>query len=231
MDYQIALANLYILENLDPDIKLTVKSNGTFKVDNRWMNGVRRAAAGDSKKDLLEPIEQTFITLINHHTYDISQSLRLTSVLKHLKDTFTKTYPGFDNLQTRLEKLITENKWQENLKNTGMFLNNRLTQREYAVSNGVKETDASSCIDAVVRLHKVDIPPEDLEKVKKLYENVYAWYLEKNGNPLPKFSRIIIYNVLVSTLGLDVDTFVLLQEFQYSKKQYAQIVQDYILNK
>lgn len=231
MQFEIALLNLQTLKNLKDDVKLTAKSNGTLKIDDRWMNGIRRTAGGDSKKDILEPIEQTFIAIVNHPSYDRQRSEELIDVLYHLKVTFAKTYPKFDDLQSKLQDLLKNNEWNIKMMNTGSILSNRLSLRDFSSSHNVKENDAASLIDNLIKLHKLELTQEDTQKIKTLYCKIYRWYYSTNEVVLPKISRCIVYNVLVHVLMLDVDTFMLSKEYTPQVRNFEKIVQDYILSK
>lgn len=100
MEYSTALENFFFLKNLTLD-KLLVSSHHLLQYDNRWFQGIRRTATGDSRFDLIEPIKDTFSALQEH--IDSTEQLE---VLKHIQKTFIETYPDFNDLHATIAYLI-----------------------------------------------------------------------------------------------------------------------------
>lgn len=234
MNSAIAEQNLNILRNLKADVKLTVNSQGELSVDQRWLNGIRRTATGDSKKDLLEPIEQTFMTIINDVGFNSSNGEDLLNVLEHLQTIFSKTYPNFTELQTLLLKLIRESKSKIQERESGRQLSVLLDQRKYAVDNDELEQDPSRYILGLVNLHETGLGVEDQEKFRKFYNNFYFDYSKKYGKILDKrqYPRVIVYNVILDVLSINSFRFLVTgSEFLRVQNDFKELVQDYILRR
>ena len=106
MELSAAVLNYQVLKKLTEYEKLCVKDQTQIRVDERWLKGLRRTVSGDSKQDILIPIEQTFDVLMLERYYPAND---IDSTLSHLLDVFSVTYPGYDDLQNLIKKLKRNN--------------------------------------------------------------------------------------------------------------------------
>lgn len=234
MNTEIAHRNLEILRNLQPDVKLTVKSQGELKMDERWLNGIRRTATRDSKKDLLNPIEKTFDVLIEDHNFNSSVGYQLSVVLEHLQKTFEKTYPNFQELQELLSKIHRKNDNKVQERESGRQLSAMLDRRSYAVTNDALEQDPAKYVLGLVNLHETGLPEEDQEKLRKFYNSFYFDYSDRNRKTLDtrQYPRVIIYNVILDVLGIESFRFRITgSEYLRVQKEFKDLVQDYIIRR
>ena len=103
MQTDIAYENFQLLLTLPENHKLIVdKTTGKFTLDERWiLPGRRRWYYGDSRDDLLVPLEQVF---------DLIKTMKsdeeIINCLNHIKDTFEKLYPDFDKLHKLIQCIM-----------------------------------------------------------------------------------------------------------------------------
>ena len=115
MDIRTAVKNYNFLAELKPFKKLTVtKDNETSQYvlcyDNRWVQSVRRTATGDSRKNLLLIVEQTFDALHDNNPLNSEEEQK---ILTHVSSTLKKTYPSFVEIhgdEGVIEKLLQKSK-------------------------------------------------------------------------------------------------------------------------
>jgi hypothetical protein len=100
MNVSQALNNFFFLKHLNPTYKL-ITDGVRFSYDNRWLPSVRRTVTGNSRRDLLKPIEQTFVLL-----REIINPLEELNVLKHIQEVFHSMYPDYQPIHSLIARLI-----------------------------------------------------------------------------------------------------------------------------
>ena len=99
MNLQVAIGNFEFFSNLDPsdDTKITrmyTTENGSIWVDDRWFQSLRRTYSNQSRSDLIDPIKNTWTTIIDNQKFEDWQQLR--NVLSNLERYLKKLY-GLDD--------------------------------------------------------------------------------------------------------------------------------------
>lgn len=107
MELSIALHNSQLLQKLEPYQKLIVLDNDVLEIDDRWIQSLRRTITGDSRYDIIGPIEKTFTKLItmegepkiivDKYEAEVNPE-KLMELLKKLRETISTTYPRFEEL-------------------------------------------------------------------------------------------------------------------------------------
>lgn len=109
VNYETALENYNILLNLPPKTKLYVDSNNKLYLESRWFSGVRRYADGSSRKDIIQPIYQTFMRLVGKNEISKEDMMDcLDSVEQKIKETYGEDFGDFNNLVEDIRKYIKE---------------------------------------------------------------------------------------------------------------------------
>jgi hypothetical protein len=161
MEKSVTRNNLDILSNLQPYEKLIVDENMNLSVDTRYIQFMRRTATGDSKYDILIPIELTFNSQI------ISDEEKLV-ILKHVGDTLLLTYPDFpemhsegedkEGLLSKLKREIQKQKSDKLIQEAGKGFaslvdakRNKLTEEEQMKKEDEKEQPKMSFIEAALK--------------------------------------------------------------------------------
>jgi len=102
MELNIAEHNFDLLSNLQPYQKLTVEiSSGKMEIDNRWFQGlIRRKLTGDSRNDIVDPIQSTFKKLT-----ESKKTEEMKICLDNIRDVFSTTYPTFEQLHMAIKDI------------------------------------------------------------------------------------------------------------------------------
>ena len=123
----ITLENYNLLKNLQSHQKLIVRGD-KFEIDSRWIQGIQRRCTGDSRSDLILPIETTF-NMMRIPTKDNYQDI--IKVLGHLEHVFLQTYPDDNSGLVKCVKDLREKYIKASSKRSGQILNNLLTAKEF----------------------------------------------------------------------------------------------------
>lgn len=132
MNQSIAEHNFQIFTNLEPYQKLIVDSQNKVTIDERWVQSARRTITGDSRVDIVEPIENTFTYAIENNFVDVEKTL------EHLSTTLDVTYPDFEAVQKLIRRLLKrkrERDTEEQARDTGRKLSNMLYMKNFQNSN------------------------------------------------------------------------------------------------
>jgi hypothetical protein len=87
----VALENYTKLRLLPYNVKLRTSENGAIEYDDRWFLSSRRFITQNSRRDIIEPIKQTFILISREQMPDFSQ------VYDHTRKCLNALYP--DDIQ------------------------------------------------------------------------------------------------------------------------------------
>lgn len=144
INYECALENFDILKNLQNNTKLYVDNNNKIYIDTRWMTSIRRYAEGSSRKDIIQPIYQTFMRLVGRNEIPKED---LLECIDHLNNVFSVTYSDeFEELGELLLELRVY------VNNCGTSRNNITTPNPKILQN--------VCVD-----DSLDIPQIDVEHI------------------------------------------------------------------
>lgn len=85
----IAIENYALLRSLQPFTRLIAnKDTGKLTIDDRWLSSARRYANGDSRHDIIEPINLTF-----KYAISIVPEEEVEETINHVNNTLSQTYP------------------------------------------------------------------------------------------------------------------------------------------
>lgn len=238
MNIETALHNLHVLSTLQPNTKLTVDDNQKLSIDQRWLNGVRRTVTGDSKTDIIEPIKNTFTTLVRDPSYNQEKGSKLQSVLENLDEWLKTTYPAFTELYTSLTSLIKDVELENNVLETGRLLSLKLDQKNYQHFNQpstpstlVREDMSGEFIEFIkLYNHMIGMSAQDIDYIRTLYNNVYYDYAAREKTPLPYSPSSVKYNVLVryTFVKKPILFYQNTPAFDTVAEEYRNIVQTYV---
>lgn len=112
IDLDTVGANFELLKTLKVDQKLIVDANSKrLTIDKRWVPFIRRRLTGDSKLDILAPIEQTFEKIRIYSAketdkdYLVKDPHEIGVCLKNMEETLLSTYSNFGKLHGLVEKI------------------------------------------------------------------------------------------------------------------------------
>jgi hypothetical protein len=128
MDNKTLQNNIDIFTILQPDQKLIVDSNGKISIDERWIQGARRTLTGDSKIDIIDPIEITLKHAIDNDYEDIEK------IMTHLDEVLSITYPDFTAMKKLLIRLGTRKRDRDSDKQhreTGRQISNMIYLKSF----------------------------------------------------------------------------------------------------
>lgn len=170
MQTDIAYENFQLLLTLPENHKLIVdKTTGKFTLDERWiLPGRRRWYYGDSRDDLLVPLEQVFDLIKT-----MKSNEEIINCLNHIKDTFSKLYPDFDKLHKLIKNILDkfvdpQNVAPEN-QTTELSQDNNIPDISQDVPTNQVEfekwlyetPEITKVQEATSENHTVDIPQDD----------------------------------------------------------------------
>lgn len=103
MDHVTATANYALLKALPLRTKICVaRDTGKMSLDARWFTATRRYLTGDSRKDLEQPIQQTFMLM-----QDSTPKAELLETIAHAHTTLKELYESAPEIDNLFQRIIT----------------------------------------------------------------------------------------------------------------------------
>jgi hypothetical protein len=103
MDHVTATANYALLKALPPRTKICVtRDTGKMSLDARWFTSTRRYLTGDSRKDLEQPMQQTFMLM-----QDSTPKAELLQTIAHAHTTLKELYESAPEIDELFQRIVT----------------------------------------------------------------------------------------------------------------------------
>lgn len=103
MNLETARLNYELLSSFEEGNKFTLdKYDMILSLDNRWLSPFQRSLWGESRMDILKPIEKTFEIIRIEKTSD-----EIINCLNHIETNFKKIYPNFKDIYDLLDLIIS----------------------------------------------------------------------------------------------------------------------------
>lgn len=103
MQIQTALDNFFLLKNIKPHERLTVDPDTLLlSLDQRWLKSLQRSYSGNSRADLIVPIQKTFEILMKNKMF---HQQKIYECLDHISEVFSETYPNYENFNALIKEL------------------------------------------------------------------------------------------------------------------------------
>jgi len=104
MDHVTATANYVLLKTLPPRTKICInRETGKMSLDARWFMSTRRFLTGDSRKDLEQPMRQTFLWMQASTPKD-----ELLQTLAHAHTTLKELYESAPEIDNLFQHIVSE---------------------------------------------------------------------------------------------------------------------------
>ena len=176
MQKDIAEHNFEILKNLDSFQKLIVDENNKLYIDDRWFPSFRRTYDGSSRKDILDPIKDTFDS-----KYVKSLDFKLKGeILIHIKEIFLDTYPDYEDLNKLISELA-----EEQCNNEKSSLNIQMDVLDRALKRNKEKISHDLRVNMRERAELIrrDVIPPLETKMKEIKENIEEYEKDKEIDP------------------------------------------------